>query len=223
MNKKHGSLTHLIQAIFDTQADEIQCEAAGIQIARSADASLSDAESQQQYPLMWRHFHFCASCAQEYRLVMELARLEAAGQLEQPTLVPSPSGWIMPAPVLAGRWFTPFSLAQARSAAKQPANLERRLLLSEIVKTQWGLAGLEIVARRESNSPDQIEIEVNVAFEQPVRESVRVTLGYAGQTVTSVLDKQSRAQFTNIALNSLFDVSAKQARSSLCLSLNSAT
>jgi hypothetical protein len=223
MHKKQGSLARLVQDMFETQDEEIQCEEAGVLIGRSADALLSDEDSQKQYPALWRHFHFCSNCAEEYALAMELARLEAAGQLEQPTLAPSPSGWILPAPVLAGRWFTAPLLAQARSAAGQPAAFERHLLLSEVVKTPWGLAGLEIVAQRESGSSDQIEIGVNVAFEQPVNESIRATLRYAGEAATSVLDEHGHARFTDIALNGLFDVSAKQARSNLCLFLSPAT
>jgi hypothetical protein len=88
MHEEQDSLARLVQDVFATRDDEIQCEEAGILIARCADALLSDDESRRQYPALWHHFRFCPDCAQEYRMVLDLAQLEAAGQLERPAHIP---------------------------------------------------------------------------------------------------------------------------------------
>jgi hypothetical protein len=88
MNNEQNSPAHLVRDIFATRDDEIQCKEAGTLIVRCADALLSDEQARRQYPALWHHFRFCPDCAQEYRMVIELARLEAAGQLERPAHIP---------------------------------------------------------------------------------------------------------------------------------------
>lgn len=88
MRKEQNSLARLVRDVFATRDDEIQCEEAGILTARCADALLSDDESRRQYPALWQHFRFCPDCAQEYRMAIELAQLEATGKLERPAHVP---------------------------------------------------------------------------------------------------------------------------------------
>jgi hypothetical protein len=87
-NHQNG-LTRLVQDVFMTESDEIQCEAASVQMILCAEALLSNAEAQRQYPDLWRHFHFCTNCAEEYELLMELAQQETAGQLERPAKIPA--------------------------------------------------------------------------------------------------------------------------------------
>lgn len=89
MKEKSNSLVRLVQDIFSLRGDEIQCKHAGVLIAQCADALFSDEESQRQYSALWRHFHFCPDCAAEYYALMDMVRLEAAGQLEQPARIPS--------------------------------------------------------------------------------------------------------------------------------------
>jgi hypothetical protein len=88
MNEKPNGLTRLARDVFDTRDDEIQCDQAAIQATRAADALFSDAESQRQYPGLWRHMQFCPDCAAEYRMALTLARLEADGRLEPVSPVP---------------------------------------------------------------------------------------------------------------------------------------
>jgi hypothetical protein len=88
MSEEQDNLERLAQDIFATQSNEIQCEAAATLIARCAAALLADEEAQRQYPQLWRHFRFCSNCAEEYAMALELARLEAAGQWEQPDDAP---------------------------------------------------------------------------------------------------------------------------------------
>lgn len=98
MNGEANALSRLVEAIFIGES-EVQCKEAGILMARCAHALLSDEESRQQYPALWHHFRLCPDCAEEYRLLIELAQLQADGQLDQPTHIPPPpekrrsTGW----------------------------------------------------------------------------------------------------------------------------------
>ncbi len=220
-------------SLFDTSP--LTCDECRDLLDAAAGFALVGASLEQGMPGVAYHIATCANCREEYDSLVHVLRIApgmALPRLRSTHIQSLPltqisrsqpgNNWIIPAPVLADRWFTNPSLAQARSVASRPTPFERRLLLAEVAETQWGLTGLEVVVQRKPDSPDQIEIQVNVAFDQPVHESVRVTLGYAGHTFTSILDEQGHARFTDIALGSLFDVSAKQATSDLSLSLNSA-
>lgn len=90
MDANKNGLHQLVQDVFLTRDDEIQCEEASVLTARCAQALLTVEESRRQYPALWRHVHFCSDCAAEYRLAMELAQLEADGELRRPVRIPSP-------------------------------------------------------------------------------------------------------------------------------------
>lgn len=81
MSNKQDPLTHLVEDVFATRDNEIQCDEAQILMARCADALLNEEASRQQYPALWHHFRFCPDCAEEYQMVMHLAQLEVDGQL----------------------------------------------------------------------------------------------------------------------------------------------
>jgi hypothetical protein len=84
MSGKKDALKHLVEDVFSTREDEIQCEEAEAMMARCAEAGLSDKDARDQYPALWHHFRFCPDCAEEYRLVMALAQMENTGQLKPP-------------------------------------------------------------------------------------------------------------------------------------------
>lgn len=93
MNTEIDKLTHLVQDIFATRDDEIQCTQARTQMTRAAQALLSDDDARREYPAMWYHFRFCQDCAEEYKMLRELMALETTGQLDYPLDVPpSPDG-----------------------------------------------------------------------------------------------------------------------------------
>lgn len=89
MNEHTGRPNRLITDINNTSDFEIYCSQVGILIARCAQALLTDEESQRQYPEMWQHFHFCADCAEEYRMVMDFARMEQSEPLAAIGRIPS--------------------------------------------------------------------------------------------------------------------------------------
>lgn len=88
MDANQKGLTHLVNDIFNTEMQEIQCAEAAEQMVLCADALLSDEESQRRYPQLWRHMRVCVDCAREYQMLMELAHLESAGQLSRPADIP---------------------------------------------------------------------------------------------------------------------------------------
>lgn len=77
----------LLKDIYATK-DEIFCDDVSDLIIRCADALYSDREARELYPQLFQHFRFCPDCAAEYQINMELARLEAQGQLERPAVMP---------------------------------------------------------------------------------------------------------------------------------------
>lgn len=83
-------LFRLINDIYMSQEDDIGfgCDAAAATMERCAESLLSDEESQAQYPKLWRHFHFCEDCRDEYQMLMDIAQLEAAGGLIEPKSIP---------------------------------------------------------------------------------------------------------------------------------------
>lgn len=107
MSKRMGNPRKLVEDIFSTRDDEMQCDEAGVQIARSADAGLSDKDSKKQYPALWQHFRFCPDCWAEYQMVKDLARLTAEGRLEQPSHIPPMPGEVYP-PARVDRSIIPF-------------------------------------------------------------------------------------------------------------------
>jgi hypothetical protein len=125
MGRTADNLRRLVDDLFVTTDDEIQCEEAAIQMALCAEALLSVEASQQQYPQLWRHLRFCADCANEYHLLLELAHQEAAGQLKRPARLPLAPLSKLP-PVGSLSWATPitalfagFHLVPAQLAARQ--------------------------------------------------------------------------------------------------------
>src|SRR5688572_13366828 len=78
----------LVQHIYTTHGDEIQCDQAADLMVLSAVALLTPAESRRQYPALWRHLERCADCTVEYQMLMELAQQEAEGILPTVTALP---------------------------------------------------------------------------------------------------------------------------------------
>jgi hypothetical protein len=221
-------------SLFDTSP--LTCNECRDLLDAAAGFALVDVSLEQGMPGVAHHIATCANCREEYDSLVHVLRVapglvapRLSSMRKSPKLGQIPprskpgNNWVIPAPVLADRWFTSPSLAQARAVTSQPAMFERRLLLAEIAETQWGLAGLEIVAQRQPDSPDHVEIQVQVAFDTSVSEPVRVILEYANQTFAAVLDERGHARFADIALSSLFEVDAKQATSDLSVSLSPAT
>lgn len=88
MNSEEQRLINMLQDVFATQENEIQCEAASTQMIQSAQAQLSDEVSQQRFPQLWQHFRVCSDCQREYRMMQDMIHLEETGQLEYPQSVP---------------------------------------------------------------------------------------------------------------------------------------
>lgn len=88
MSASSKFLSRLARAVQATGPTEVFCDEAAVLMAQCAAAQLSEAEAQRQYPALWHHFHFCADCAAEYALLMEVVQAEAAGQLPSAPPVP---------------------------------------------------------------------------------------------------------------------------------------
>jgi len=86
----------LLDDIFATSYNELQCDMADTLMAKSTHDGLSDEESQRQYPLLWQHFQFCPDCAEEYRMLVTLTHLEMTGQLQKPSRIPPIPGVTKP-------------------------------------------------------------------------------------------------------------------------------
>jgi hypothetical protein len=84
MAREEDKFKRLVEEIFATRDDEIQCREAEDLIARCSDALLADEEVRRQYPQLWHHLGLCPDCAEVFRGVMALARDEAEGHLPQP-------------------------------------------------------------------------------------------------------------------------------------------
>lgn len=76
MNEYTDRLRRLKADINSTSDFEVYCSRVGILIARCTQALLTNDESHRQYPEMWQHFRFCADCAAEYGMAMDVARME---------------------------------------------------------------------------------------------------------------------------------------------------
>lgn len=124
-------LFRLINDIYMSQEDDIGfgCDAAAASMERCAEGLLSDEGSRAQYPKLWRHFHFCQDCADEYQMLMDIALLEAAGGLiKAKSLPPIPteqrtgfSSWFQDAKEAISALFTGFTM--------QPATVRRSTTL----------------------------------------------------------------------------------------------
>lgn len=88
MTKQTDKLNRLVQDVFATQTDEIQCEAAAVEMVRASTRPLAAEELQAQYPRLAHHLQFCANCAQEYELLRAVMADEAAGELTIPLAIP---------------------------------------------------------------------------------------------------------------------------------------
>lgn len=134
----------LVEDIFNTRGDEIQCEEAQILIARCTQMLLATDESRCQYPALWHHFCFCSDCAEEYGLAMELARQEEEeeddAQLQRLARIPSAPdrdrsaifGWAVNAAVTAFPGFPPL-LTDAGAPVRGEASIAEPvdIILSE--------------------------------------------------------------------------------------------
>lgn len=89
MNDKE-QLTRLVEDIFATRGDEVHGDTVEAQMILATEAQLADSDSQQRYPAMWHHFRFDPDAEREYRMMMELVQMEAAGELAQPARIPAP-------------------------------------------------------------------------------------------------------------------------------------
>lgn len=88
INDENRGVFRLVHDIYAVQDDDIACDEAAIQMDRSTEELLSDEQSRLQFPLLWRHFRLCQDCMEEYQMLIEIARLEAAGGLKKPDKIP---------------------------------------------------------------------------------------------------------------------------------------
>ena len=156
MQKQLDGVIRLVQDIYATRDDEIQCDTASELMVLCADGVLADHEARQQYPALFRHFRFCPDCAAEYNMLMELAQLEANDQLSQPITAPplpreKPSGSLLSqAAEIVHRLRFPGFLAGAASVAVRGATASAPVK----VDLRGSDLTLEIVKRRSSIHPD---------------------------------------------------------------------
>lgn len=78
----------LVTALYATTGDEIPCSEAARLIGLAADLLLDDAAAQERFPALFHHLQFCPDCTEEYQMVSDYARREAAGQALTPPHMP---------------------------------------------------------------------------------------------------------------------------------------
>jgi hypothetical protein len=83
-----NGLQRLAEHIFATEGGEITCDQAASLIGLCADLDLDDDDARQRYPALFQHLHFCPDCSDEYRMLTDYARSEAAGHLRSPQALP---------------------------------------------------------------------------------------------------------------------------------------
>ncbi|MCP5094060.1 MAG: hypothetical protein GY943_00755 [Chloroflexi bacterium] len=88
MNKRNKKISNLVTDIFETQADEIQCDEAGNQMARAVYANLGDDGTRQTFARLWHHLKVCSNCAQEFSLLQEVVTAETAVSSTPPPQTP---------------------------------------------------------------------------------------------------------------------------------------
>jgi hypothetical protein len=98
MDPKGDRARRLVEDIFATRDDEIQCADARTLMASCAVELLADEQARQRYPALATHFRFCSNCAEDYRALMTVARQEAAGGVSIPAAPARPtaseSNWV---------------------------------------------------------------------------------------------------------------------------------
>lgn len=83
-------LNKLVQSIFVTQPQEIQCEQAAIEMVRAIQTPLLADELAQRYPQLSHHLKLCLDCAAEYVMLRELRVAAGAGDLTHFAHIPPP-------------------------------------------------------------------------------------------------------------------------------------
>lgn len=78
----------LVNDIFKTRPDEIQYDQAMRLMEHCAAELLADEQAQHRYPQLWRYFEIYPHIKAEYDMLMELARMDAAGQVSKPDRLP---------------------------------------------------------------------------------------------------------------------------------------
>lgn len=89
----------LLNDIFATRPDEIQCDQVADEIVQCADRRLTDDEARERHPAMYHHFRYCEECANEYAMVMDFVRQDAAGLVLRPVQIPPLPAYGAPAAV----------------------------------------------------------------------------------------------------------------------------
>lgn len=88
INHKNNGLAPLVVDIYAQRDDDIFYDEAVVLMERCAEELLSDEQAQAQFPLLWRYFELYPDSYQEYQMLMDIARLEAAGELKVPESIP---------------------------------------------------------------------------------------------------------------------------------------
>lgn len=157
-NSQNNGLARLVQNIEAVRDDDLWYDEAMWLMQRCADELLSDDASQAQYPQLWQFFRLNPECYEEYQMLMDLARLEAAGGLIQPVTIPpmpsqKPSG--------IGSWFNDTKEAMTAlfsGFSRQVAMAHRSLsttLKFEPVEVELDDGALLITFDVEVNATDQ--------------------------------------------------------------------
>jgi predicted anti-sigma-YlaC factor YlaD len=81
-------LERLLRSLADTEDEELSCSECFDLIAAYADLEVNRQDPAATFPQLGQHLRQCGVCREEYEVLCDLARLEAAGQ--------SPSGDVQP-------------------------------------------------------------------------------------------------------------------------------
>lgn len=70
-----------MKRIRDTQVEEIDCSACLEQVSEYVDLELAHKNAAERLPKVKQHLGQCGVCAEEYRLLHDLAKMEQAGEM----------------------------------------------------------------------------------------------------------------------------------------------
>jgi len=76
-------LTQLLERTYATAESEVDCDQLQAALPALVDLEISGVDPALRFPQVQAHFVQCPDCAEEYRALREIARLEAQHRLPQ--------------------------------------------------------------------------------------------------------------------------------------------
>ena len=177
IHHENNDLLRLVVDIYAQRDDDIFYDEAVVLMERCAEELLSDEQSKAQFPQLWRYFDFYPDGYREYEMLMDMARLEAAGGLKVPESIPA-----MPTEQTKGigSWFegakqtigTLFSGFRMQSATRQRTRSMAQIYQPVEIELDEGnlLVTFDVVAN--PTNPQRRDLHCYVETEEEMLEDI---------------------------------------------------